>query len=921
MYLSQDVFAARPPFPNVQLGDPSDDWTFEHTKTSLGLVCNFVAPDNRTLCVDRQPLSMEECKIRDPLTEESNFPSPDISSISYTSDGKVLNATAWLKHPFGFNVGNNTDIPFSFITEENISQPSYSVNVMHAGNKTLNEAVEEHIDRTSRNLTTFHLSRNESGPINIQGIPSHKIVYTYRGDKLDVCEKCVETDVLTMKDGKLYLFMFWGENQKYNELLATALKMFNSTDIGFQLYENPTLNVQVKYPRDWNTIEDFSGITFLPPQNNTDGLLEGVSVYSTPLAYDVPLEELSNSYIDILNSTLFGFSYIKSEPINLPEGQAHRIIYTYLHESGLHVAASTVFILYEGIVYSLEFNAEQSRYTTLIPLVEEMLKSLTIGQLQGRQQNQETVSGYNNLYSYENSTYRLRLEYPYDWLVDETNILFDPKNNIVSLLSPSLDRFQEQLRITIDHDPGVIQGKNQIAERHNLERYLNKTKQNYEHEHLRSFRVISDTADSWLSDRPAYRLEYQFRANGLPIKVIEHGIIAHHDKVFKVQFFSELEQFSNYSSILQNMMDSLEFEIPALTYKDSYFEIEYPYNWTRLETSLGNLPAGYFNQSDFVRSIYLLTPIDAQYYIFKTYRIDFDYDYSYKRAGNTLPYVIAYDASKNVNLEGTPLRSNWTKIIAENQGENSRILVNSTRDDNGFVNEDEGYVYWSIDLDSLNLPDQFYITFAAREAFVKDGQLCNLIDNTDLVGSPPPEYSMNLSPAYIQDVRPGEERNVKVEIKTNSTLPFHTTFAAQEEDLELMFEPNKIPGTEGGITTSNLKIKVLPNATGNTQHIFTVHANIFLTPTFNPSNATSANITKRSDFTITILPAKDFGDQINDAWGKFGSSLSGFGGLLVTVLAVVGTVGGWFLAKRKGKQKDKSDYYKENYRIRQNEDW
>ena len=50
-----------------------------------------------------------------------------------------------------------------------------------------------------------------------------------------------------MKDGKLYLFMFWGENQRYNELLATALKMFNSTDIGFQLYENPTLNVQVKY--------------------------------------------------------------------------------------------------------------------------------------------------------------------------------------------------------------------------------------------------------------------------------------------------------------------------------------------------------------------------------------------------------------------------------------------------------------------------------------------------------------------------------------------------------------------------------------------------------------------------------------------------------------------------------------------------
>jgi hypothetical protein len=78
---------------------------------------------------------------------------------------------------------------------------------------------------------------------------------------------------------------------------------------------------------------------------------------------------------------------------------------------------------------------------------------------------------------------------------------------------------------------------------------------------------------------------------------------------------------------------------------------------------------------------------------------------------------------------------------------------------------------------------------------------------------------MILSPPVIQDVRPGEEKNVKVEVKTNSTLPFDLTFSASEKDLELTFEPNKIPGTLGGITTSNLKIKALPTATGNKSHI------------------------------------------------------------------------------------------------------
>jgi hypothetical protein len=95
---------------------------------------------------------------------------------------------------------------------------------------------------------------------------------------------------------------------------------------------------------------------------------------------------------------------------------------------------------------------------------------------------------------------------------------------------------------------------------------------------------------------------------------------------------------------------------------------------------------------------------------------------------------------------------------------------------------------------------------------------------------------------------------------------------AEERDLILEFEPNEISGTPGGTTTSNLKIKVLPNGAREKQYTFSIYANIILTPTFNLNNSTSANITKFSDFTMTVLPPKDLGDQINEIWDKFGSS-------------------------------------------------
>ena len=189
----QGVFGARPSYPPIQVGDPADDWTFRHNKAHLGLYCDYDAPGK--ICVDRQPISITECKIADSSTDKLSFPSPDISSISYISDGKILNVTGWLKHPFRDNLGNNTNVPYSFVSNENVSQSHSSFYVLSADNRNLEKVVKEHVERTNKSLTDFYLYRNESELITIQGNPAQKLVYTYTGEKVrDGCEKCKETN-------------------------------------------------------------------------------------------------------------------------------------------------------------------------------------------------------------------------------------------------------------------------------------------------------------------------------------------------------------------------------------------------------------------------------------------------------------------------------------------------------------------------------------------------------------------------------------------------------------------------------------------------------------------------------------------------------------------------------------------------------
>jgi hypothetical protein len=900
--LLYDVFATRSPFSRVIVGDASDDWTFKRLKSSsLGFNSYKILSNARSIYFDREPISRTECN------NEYVFPSPGIASISYSSDEKTLNTTLWLDHPYEPTI-NNSSLPHSFLNNADISQAGYFVSVMHAKKKTLNEAVDNHIRLYNQSARDFHLYSNESGPSRIKGDPAYKVVYTYSGGSHDPCVHCKEMDLLAVKDDKLYLLSYVVDVQKYFELLPGIQNMINFTDLvpGFQTYKNSTLGIEIQYPNDWDKVrDDLSGVLFSRLGDSKGIFSGGVSIFINPpkIPNNSSLAQTTKSIIEFHKRSELDFHLIENRTVMIADKLAQMLVYTQSVPNIGSAKVLEIALIKDGKLYIIRYAAELSSYSSHLPAVAQMINSFrVVGQSEGliKSQKQLAYENNSNFLTYENSTYRIKMSYPINGLPPiEKNFWPDHSaySNIVTF-NPSLGIVSNPPMLTLymDNSP-----ERQLSGRLTLHNYLDKVT-NFSRG-LTNFKLIKSSTNATLADNPAYTLDSSYDDNGTIIKQREFGTIIGDDKVMRVLYSSTSTNFEKYLPVVKTMVDSLKINIPTLKYKSSYFTLEYPYNWAKREGATHSA----YNETSIIASTGFFSPVKGPYYFFKDYRLDIDYDYPYKVLGKGMPYTIEFSANRNT------MESKWSKLISEwsLDGNIEKTLYNVTQS-KGFIEEGKGYVTLSIDLDSLNLPNQFYMTVGTDEKFLKDGQYCILNDRTDLVSSPPPEYSISLSPASLTDMRPGDEKNVEVQVKSNSTLPFDLTLSAIEKDLELTFSPNKTSGVPDGITTSNLHIKVQPNATVEKQHTFPINAGIDLRPTFNPTNASVANITKISDFTVNISPPLTWQQGISEAWNGFGSAINGFIGLMTAIIGISGIIGGFFLRKLK-KEKDDDNKHNNHY--------
>jgi S1-C subfamily serine protease len=170
----------------------------------------------------------------------------------------------------------------------------------------------------------------------------------------------------------------------------------------------------------------------------------------------------------------------------------------------------------------------------------------------GSRPSLEEIIEEEDLPSFENNSYGIKIQYPANWTKDEEDLdPTDPITNIVTFSSPfgnRLDQYSENFGISIE---------NLTDTNMTLEEYADSLIANY-NETLTDFKLIESNTNGTLGgSNPAYRLVYSDREDDTSYKTMEVGTIIG-DKVYFIEYIAEEENYSDYLPIVYTMADSLE---------------------------------------------------------------------------------------------------------------------------------------------------------------------------------------------------------------------------------------------------------------------------------------------------------------------------------------------------------------------------
>lgn len=415
---------------------------------------------------------------------------------------------------------NNTKTSYSILANPIVSQVAYSVNIIDQQNRTLNEVVAEHLRVTQSNLSNFHILDNLSKSIGTEENAIHQRAYTFTGGSGEICKKCMEIDFLSMMDDKLYLLSYYGDVEKIGEFVPTIQDMVNSTEIyRTQTYQSHLANFELQYPSDWNNLftigNETASITAFQPaaEKNMPPFLGGVTMaVLVNQSQDLPISESSN------RTAIFSNIQPANQPqtIMLAGNEAHVLNYTYSTKSGKEISELDIIIKKDGKLYTIVYSGALSEYSNYFETFMQIIHSLRVGELEGSVKDQNLSSINSDFSTYENSTHRIKFNYPNNWSLSEEFLPGNPISRRVSFVSPG-----ELLIINLHLDMRGQTG--------NLTDFVNDRERSLS-EIYPGYKRINFTETSILN-KDAYLLTFQFPLNETDIKAREYGIMDYKDKL------------------------------------------------------------------------------------------------------------------------------------------------------------------------------------------------------------------------------------------------------------------------------------------------------------------------------------------------------------------------------------------------------
>jgi hypothetical protein len=215
-----------------------------------------------------------------------------------------------------------------------------------------------------------------------------------------------------------------------------------------------------------------------------------------------------------------------------------------------------------------------------------------------------------------------------------------------------------------------------------------------------------------------------------------------------------------------------------------------------------------------------------------------------------------------------------------------------------FSDKDMNSVQFYFDLRHIHHPAQYNLAFSLQDSL--NGEA--IYDTTSWLPIPPPQFNISASQNSLI-LRPGEEEKIQLSIDSTTNLQPSIIWEVEDRnDTELNINPKSSSLSSDGRSSSQLHVKILPNATSQATTIPILSHILF---PLERANEEGLHIHRYSYLTLDVLPQLNVIDYFNIALNTLGSPLKQLLELLALIFSVVG-VGGfttWKLIKRKQKKK------------------
>jgi len=279
----------------------------------------------------------------------------------------------------------------------------------------------------------------------------------------------------------------------------------------------------------------------------------------------------------------------------------------------------------------------------------------------------------------------------------------------------------------------------------------------------------------------------------------------------------------------------------------------------------------------------------------------------------------------------------WTQNLYEISAYGNKKLI-YTKPFDSFPYNDKNFVEFSIDLKSIGNPDKYKLLFYIIDIYPVNDEYCRIIDTSNWSLVPPPEFSIVPATSNVV-MRPHEEKNIMVNINTNSVLESKAVLGVnytnnddeeregqQEKDKKVNINFISNETTISPYTNNSAILHIVTpkeennqlNRNGESEQIpIKIFANISFPQTITNRggdtyyNNKTISMMEFSDLTLTVLPPLTFSEQLEN----FTKSIQPIGqlwGVLTTIgLGISGFIAFIFKRRKDKKQQQQQNQGKE----------